>query len=174
MPDRGPGDGEMRDPVIRVRFSTTDDTRGWLRLAGQVEHLFGPMVDDSSFCEALVKAISSRRALCVGGTDREGEGILRGGIVVSLEENEILWFAVEEKSRAQGIGKALMEEALHILDTARPIKVTTFDRSTEAGIPARRLYERFGFRDVFPAGPNPAGIPTVDMVRPEDAVGTSR
>jgi ribosomal protein S18 acetylase RimI-like enzyme len=155
--------------MIEVRFSTIDDMSGWIRLAKQVEHLFGPMVDDSSFHQALMVAISDRRAFCASEAGPKGGGLLQGGIVVSTEENEILWFAVEEESRGRGIGKALMHKALGSLDPGRPMKVTTFDESAEAGISARRLYEKHGFRDSRSAGLNPAGIPIVEMVRPGNA-----
>ncbi|HAR96165.1 MAG TPA: hypothetical protein DCR97_09415 [Deltaproteobacteria bacterium] len=63
------------------------------------------------------------------------------------------------------IGAALLSESLKHSDHTRPMTVTTFDKIVEAGTPARRLYESFGFRDSLEAGSNPAGIPIVVMTR---------
>lgn len=146
--------------MITVRASTLTDYPGWLELAGEVEPLFGPMVDEPEFCSSLRAVILEGNALCaVSGED----GAFHGGVVVSRQANEILWFAVARQSRGQGIGAALLIEALNRLDRERPVTVTTFAPSVEAGDPVRNLYESFGFRDSSPAGLNPAGIPTVIM-----------
>ena len=123
------------------------------------------MVKDPSFNEGLRQAISDRNAFCIRKADGGHEQTLRGGIVVSREANEILWFAVEEESRGLGIGKTLLKEAIQYLDQNRPITVTTFEGSVEAGLPARKLYQKFGFNDSRLGDMNPAGIPTVIMVR---------
>ena len=88
-----------------------------------------------------------------------------GGIVISKETNEIVWLAVAQHSRGRKIGTALLSEALKHFDHTKPITVTTFDKSVEAGTSARRLYESFHFRDCLEAGSNPAGIPIVTMSR---------
>ncbi len=141
-------------------MSTPDDLDGWLRLAGEVEPLFGPMVDDPAFSAGLRQALADGHALCVK-TDDDDQ--MQGGIVLSPEDNEILWLAVASAWRGKGIGRALLEAAAERLDKTRPIVVTTFDRGVAAGLAARKLYEGFGFCDLAPAGPNPAGIPTVIM-----------
>lgn len=144
--------------------SEPGDLPGWLLLAKEVEPLFGPMVEDLSFHEGLRKVLAAGNAFCV--RNGESTGVLQGGIVISPEANEILWFAVARTVRGQGIGRILLKEALEHLDRSRDMTVTTFDGSTVEGIPARRLYRKFGFVDSQPGGPNPAGISTVIMVRP--------
>lgn len=160
----------MKGPLdfspVKARISTLEDFDQWLRLAREVEPLFGPMVDDPGFREGLKQALSDGSALCVRKADGGSGRTLHGGIVVSREENEILWLASAEESRGQGIGKALLEEALDCLDRSRPMSVTTFDGSVGEGLPARKLYRMYGFEDSRPGGLNPAGIPTVVMVRP--------
>lgn len=150
--------------MMTPQVSTLDDFTEWMRLAREVEPLFGPMAEEPAFREALQEAIRDGRALCVRRTDAGNRMMLQGGIVISREANEILWLAVEDVSRGQGIGKALLAEAIRHLDPDRLITVTTFDGAVEAGLPARRLYQAFGFKDVQPGGLNPAGIPTVVMV----------
>lgn len=151
--------------AVRVQEATAEDFVGWIRLAQEVEPLFGPMVADPGFQAGLRQAIADRNAFCVRLIGWEDGLTLPGGIVISREDNEILWFAVAEASRGQGIGDALLRDALNRLDHRRPITVMTFDGSVEAGLPARKLYQRHGFIDSHPVGLNPAGIPTVIMVR---------
>lgn len=155
----------------RVRLSTLEDYPDWLKLAKEVEPLFGPMVEDTAFRSGLRNAIQEKTALCVSEPNGSGGWIFRGGIVVSNEANEILWLAVTTESRGQGMGRALLSEAMGRLAPDRPITVTTFDHTVEAGLPARGLYRFFGFRDSETTGVNPAGIPTVTMVRAASGAG---
>ena len=155
-----------------VRLSTPDEYLDWLKLAKEVEPLFGPMIDDQGFCDGLRTAILEENAFCVTDVGSAGRsGCFHGGIVISREANEIAWFAVARRSRGQGIGTALLSEAIGHLDPGKPITVTTFDQTIEAGIPARSLYRSVGFRDSEAAGPNPAGIPTVIMTLPRQNAG---
>ncbi len=152
----------------RVREATPDDFNSWIELAREVEPLFGPMVDDAAFREGLKRAIEEKIAWCVEVPDEQGRTAFRGGIVVSKEANEILWLAVSRKTRGCRMGAALLSKAIGRLDRSRPIAVTTFDGTILEGLPARRLYRRFGFRDTAAAGLNPAGIPTVTMTLGEE------
>ena len=146
-----------------ARLAILADYPSWLKLAEEVEPLFGPMVKDPGFGEGLKQAIREKRALCVSDMKAKGKCAFHGGIVIARETNEILWFAVAQASRAKGIGATLVSAAIRHLDQSKPISVTTFDRTIEAGLPARRLYQSFGFIDGVPAGMNPAGIPTITM-----------
>lgn len=146
-----------------VRVSKLSDYADWLELAKEVEPLFGPMVDDTAFCDGLKQAIREGRAFCASEPDEDGRSMFHGGIVISKDANEILWLAVSGDFRGRGAGAALLSEAVGRLDRNRPIIVTTFDRTIPAGLPARRLYQRLGFTDSAAAGLNPAGIPTVTM-----------
>lgn len=149
-----------------VRISTMKDYPDWLRLAEEVEPLFGPMINDPTFCDSLKQVILEGNAFCFTESEHDGKdkGFL-GGIVISRKENDIVWFAVVQHSRGRKIGSALLYEVLKHFDHTRPITVTTFSKTVEAGMPARRLYESFGFRDSLEAGSNPAGIPIVTMTR---------
>ncbi len=151
--------------MLKPEASTLDDFYQWIQLAKEVEPLFGPMVEDPKFKEGLKQAISGGDAFCIRKADGGNGQILQGGIIISREANEILWFAVAQESHGQGIGKALLKKALQYLDHSRSITVTTFDGSVKAGLPARKLYQKFGFNDFQTGEVNPAGIPTVIMVR---------
>ncbi len=148
-----------------VKLSTINEYQDWLNLAKEVEPLFGPMVDKPAFCDGLKNAILERNAFCVY-EDRSNEKsrFFHGGIVISREANEIIWFAVAQQSRGRGIGNMLLSEAIKHLNHTKPITVTTFDKTIEAGIPARNLYQSFGFYDSGVTGKNPAGISTATMV----------
>ncbi len=158
--------GCMDDTLISI----LDDFEGWLRLAQEVEPLFGPMVQDPDFRKGLRQAILDGHALCVRTEAGSDEQRLLGGIVIAPKANEILWFAVTKEKRGKGIGRTLLQAAIEHLDKSRPIIVTTFDQTVAAGTPARNLYHTVGFREFSPAGANPAGIPTVTMllIKPHD------
>jgi GNAT superfamily N-acetyltransferase len=152
--------------MLNPEISTLEDLPEWILLAREVEPLFGPMAEDPGFLEGLRRAILCGDAFCVMNGGEEGRKRLQGGIVVSRTGNEVLWFAVARESRGQGIGKALLEKAVMNLDPARPMTVTTFDATVQEGVPARKVYRTYGFDDSRPGGLNPAGFPTVVMVRP--------
>ncbi|MFY9397069.1 MAG: N-acetyltransferase [Desulfomonilia bacterium] len=150
---------------MEIHSASIEDFEGWLALAAELEPLFGPMVNDLSFHQALVEAIREGRAWCV----RENEGPpgapLCGGIVVNGFRNEIDWFGVAERFRGRGLGRALLDHALARLDPCEEVTVRTFDRSSAQGKPARHLYRSFGFRDRQACGPTPTGFPTIIMAR---------
>jgi ribosomal protein S18 acetylase RimI-like enzyme len=150
---------------MQIRISGMQDFQGWLALAKEVEHLFGPMADAPAFQQALRQAIDEGRAFCVGGEGGVPGKPLDGGVVISTQDNEIVWLAVSGKARGNGYGKALLEYALSRLDGTKKILVQTFDDTVPEGLPARKLYQGFGFHDHASAGLNPAGIPTVIMHR---------
>ena len=70
-----------------------------------------------------------------------------GLIAFPHHNNAISWFAVFEKYRGKGIGSKLLAYALNELNSKIEISVTTFREDNEEGIHARRLYQKFGFRD---------------------------
>ncbi|MPM18180.1 hypothetical protein SDC9_64586 [bioreactor metagenome] len=59
----------------------------------------------------------------------------------------------------------LLNHAMSKLNSQKPITVQTFAYTVLAGIGARKLYIKFGFKEVEQAGLNPAGIPTVILER---------
>jgi ribosomal protein S18 acetylase RimI-like enzyme len=151
--------------AVNVQPATIEDFESWIALAGEVEHLFGAMVHDASFRDAMKEALREGRAFCVRKDDDGPGAPLLGGIVIIFSRNEIEWFAVSGMCRGKGVGKALLAHALTLLDARRDITVRTFDHSSEEGRPARRLYHAFGFRDHGSYEPTPTGFPTVVMIR---------
>ncbi|MGE4519744.1 MAG: GNAT family N-acetyltransferase [Desulfobacteraceae bacterium] len=151
---------------MKAEYSVLSDYRSWISLAGEVEYLFGPMTEEKTFQMALKQAVEDKNALCIRVNDKKGEEVLAGGVIVSKDLNEILWFAVSEEYRSMGYGKSLLSSALNHLDKDRDIFVQTFDDSVKEGKGARILYTGFGFFDFKKAGNNPAGFPTVIMKLP--------
>lgn len=47
-----------------LRVSTMSDFPDWLKLAEEVEPLFGPMIDDPTFCDGLKQVILEGNAFC--------------------------------------------------------------------------------------------------------------
>ncbi len=151
---------------MHIYAATNEDYHSWLKLAREVEHLFGPMADEPSFQEALRRILGAGQAFCVRMGDGAPGGDLLGGVAVDAGENAIAWLAVAGAARGKGLGKALMARALVALDASRDVVVQTFAPEHPEGLPARNLYLALGFRDHAPAEPTPAGVPTVIMVRP--------
>ncbi len=151
---------------MTVQTATVADFNPWLTLAREFEPLFGPMSDDPFFQTALLQAIRAGFAFCIHELPPSPEGgILCGGIVIAPAGNEIAWLAVSEKHKGNGYGKALLAHGIEQLDGRKRVSVQTFDETVPEGIAARKLYQQFGFSDDRPAEENPAGIPTVIMIR---------
>ncbi len=150
---------------MNVVIAEDEDFPSWLHLAEEVEGLFGPMVSDESFKEALRRVISDKQSFCIRVKNGKAGSKLIGGIIISYEKNEIMWFSVASQYRNQGAGQKLIDHAMDHLDKTRPITVSTFDKTVIEGIPARKLYLRNGFADMESRGVNPAGIPIVSMSR---------
>ena len=64
-----------------VRIATMDDFKPWLRLAEEVEYLFGPMALEPQFHQALEKNIRRCSALCIREEDSRVETPLIGGLL---------------------------------------------------------------------------------------------
>ena len=75
------------------------DIKNWLKLAGEVEKLFGPMREEADFLVALEVAIGEERAFCI----RDGEAGLIAAIALSYEKNEIEWLAVASSRQKSGL-----------------------------------------------------------------------
>lgn len=144
---------------MAIRFVTYSDLDDWLKLAKEVEPLFGKMAGCNAFLQAIKETISKKSAFCIIDNCNEIGGI----IAVDKSQNEIAWLAVHNKHRLKGYGRMLVKAALDSLDGARPVYVQTFSAGITEGAAARRLYEKFGFVDYKEAGKNPAGIDTMIM-----------
>jgi len=152
---------------MEAQIATLEDFQNYLVLAREVEPFFGPMENEPSFRENLERAIHDGRAYCVREQNGKPGTPLRGGVMVSKKHNEIAWLAVATRYRRQGSGALLLQYAIKNLDSSKDMSVRTFDETTKEGRPARRLYQRFGFQEHERSELNPAGIPTVVMVRSE-------
>ncbi|MCP4749247.1 MAG: GNAT family N-acetyltransferase [Desulfobacteraceae bacterium] len=146
-----------------VIYSKITDFDAWIALAREVEPLFGPMAEEKAFQKALRQAIIEKTAFCILSDPNEKDSFLKGGIVISKESNEIVWFAVSEQYRRIGYGRQLLEVAINKLNPQESVFVQTFDGSVSEGKAARKLYFDFGFTDHKNGGLNPAGVPTVIM-----------
>ena len=149
---------------MQVEPFTLDIMPSLVKLAREVEPLFeGSMAEDKVFHEFIQRKIAQHEAFIV--RDGEHSTELMGLIAFSHHNNAISWFAIFEKHREKGIGSKLLAYALNELNNKIEITVTTFREDNEAGIPARRLYQKFGFRD-FDANYFHDGHPRCVMKRP--------
>jgi len=144
---------------MNVVSATIDDLNGWLELAAEVEYLFGPMVSDPKFIQAIEKNINQSSAFCVRENDGAPGSILLGGILfssVDLPSFKIGWLAVSSRARNKGIATELLKHVLKDVIVPAEISVTTFGDDIPDGQPARRLYQKFGFvpqKEPIPNGP---------------------
>lgn len=131
---------------MRVELATSKIIPAWIGLAREVEPLFeGSMAEDEGFHEFMKRKIKRAEAFMI----REGRhsNELMGIMAISHNNNAISWFAVHEKYRGRGIGSRILERALKDLDHTKEISVTTFREDNVEGLPARRIYLKYGFID---------------------------
>ena len=145
---------------MKIETAKIGDFIDWLKLAKEVEPLFGPMSEDVKFQKALKSIIKTKQAFCI-----KENGRINAGIAISKEKNEIIWFAVSQNDRGKGYGKLMLQHAIDELDISKNITVQTFAKGTAEGNPARRLYESFNFIDLEPKENTQTGYPTVIMVK---------
>lgn len=144
-----------------LRFAEEKDIDLWISIAKEVEHLFGPMTEETSFNEALHTCIYEKNAICI----EDEENQVAGFVAFSRAKNEIEWLAVKKDKRGKGYGQKLLERVIEELNHEECIYVQTFSSETQMGKYARNLYLKNGFIDYSDAGQNPAGIDTVIMIR---------
>lgn len=138
-----------------VQVAEEGDYQAWLRLAREVEELFGPLVGVEGFEQTLMKNLRRGTALCVRDQDGEAGADLLGGLFYSPKPSiyTISWLAVKQRCRQQGIGMKLVEAFLERVnlpaELAPPIEVvvTTFSAEMEGGEPARKFYLKLGFQE---------------------------
>ncbi len=131
---------------MNVEIATKEIIPELLELAREMEPLFeAPMADNPEFKAHIEDKIEKNEVLIV--RDKEHYNALMGGIVISHSNSEILWFAVFNKYRRKGAGEKLLDYAINELGRDKVIEVTTFQENNLEGIPARRLYEKFGFAE---------------------------
>ncbi len=132
---------------MRVQNATEEDVANWLQLAAEVEHLFGPMVENPLFRKNLLKHIRRGTAFCVrkwGG--KPGKPLL-GGLLFSGEKPtyRIGWLAVARKYHRRGVGRLLVKHTFTLVRPPADLLVTTFADDDPDGRPAVQFYKRLGF-----------------------------
>ena len=144
---------------MKVQIAIPADIPGWLALASEVEFLFGPMIDQPEFHNALRKNIDRGSAYCVREHDQPAGAPLMGGLFLSFRPPtyHIRWMSVAAQYRREGVGTTLLA---HIFDLIKPpaeIYVTTFGADNPEGQPARHFYKKMGFGFFENAPPGPEG-----------------
>ncbi|HZG13772.1 MAG TPA: GNAT family N-acetyltransferase [Candidatus Bathyarchaeia archaeon] len=142
---------------MNVVNAALEDINGWLELAVEVESLFGPMVEDPKFLQALEKNIQRQTAFCVRENDGMPGSRLLGGVLFSSTQApayEIGWLAVSSHARNKGVATELLRHLLKLIVTPAEISVITFGEEIAEGRPAREFYQKFGFIPVAESIPN--------------------
>ncbi|MFJ8228898.1 GNAT family N-acetyltransferase [Streptomyces sp. NPDC094448] len=141
-----------------VRLAREQDFPGILGLASQVEHWFGPMVEDPGFHSAVREHLRRSTALVAVSS---GSDVL-GGLLFGAKppDYHVDWLVVSGQERGKGIGQALMADARRrfVLGPGR-IEVVTFgaDHPGAVASGARVFYEHLGFTPAEATGPGPDG-----------------
>lgn len=115
----------------------------WMALVKSISQSFPGLETEEALSEhraTVLRFMDERRAICA----KDG-GKIVGVLLFSKKHNMICCLGVAPEHRRRGIASGLLEKALHELDPARDITVTTFREGDEKGVAPRALYERFGF-----------------------------
>jgi ribosomal protein S18 acetylase RimI-like enzyme len=146
--------------MTALRAMRPSDFSQWLRLAEQVEPLFGPMREDEAFEAAARDCLAAGDAF-----GAEADGFLIGIVAIDRRENAVVWLAVDAAKRGNGVGARLLDKALSALDAARPVIVQTFTPDDPNGAAALSLYRKYGFRRWKIGSENPAVVDTIFLRR---------
>lgn len=143
---------------MTVRRATQRDVPGFLAPAAQVEHWFGPMVDDPGFTRAVERNIRRSTALVA---EEPGAGLLGALLFGGADPvHKVHWLVVSETARGKGVGRALMADATRrFVHGPGTVEVVTFGPDHPGAVTsgARAFYESLGFTPAEPAGPGPEG-----------------
>ncbi|MFI2211418.1 GNAT family N-acetyltransferase [Streptomyces sp. NPDC020141] len=141
-----------------IRLAEDADFAGFLGLAAQVEHWFGPMVEDVGFHDAVREHIRRSRALVAVSPGPE----LLGGLLFGAEApvHHVHWLVISRQARGKGVGRALMSDATRRwVRGPGTVEVVTFGADHPGAVVsgARVFYERLGFAAAEAADPGPEG-----------------
>ncbi|MGA5816631.1 GNAT family N-acetyltransferase [Kitasatospora sp. NPDC094028] len=153
--------------TVTVRPARPADLPGFLALAAEVEHWFGPMVAEPGFHRAVTRGIDRGRASVA--VEHPGDGApndaLLGALLYGTDHgapprHHLHWLVVADRARGRGVGRALVEDALRRFGTGPAVvEVVTFGPDHPGAVlgGARVFYERLGFTPAEPAAPGPEG-----------------
>jgi GNAT superfamily N-acetyltransferase len=146
---------------MNVVVAQIDDFAAWLHLAAEVEPLFGPLVGEPRFEEALRRNIERGTAYCVREDDGPPGTPLLGGLLFSPRPPQytIGWLAVAGRWRRRGVGRALVEHVVALVQPPAEMVVTTFGTGDRTGRATRAFYEQMGFEPAGVAPDGPGGSP---------------
>jgi ribosomal protein S18 acetylase RimI-like enzyme len=145
---------------MHVVLAQPADIAAWLHLAAEVEFLFGSIVDDPAFHQALQRNIERQTAFCVREQSDMAGTPLMGALLFSATRAphyKIGWLAVAQRWRRRGVAQALVMHCFAILQPPAELSVTTFGADNLAGKPARDFYERMGFHAAEMTSNGPEG-----------------
>jgi ribosomal protein S18 acetylase RimI-like enzyme len=157
-PPRAAGLQSRQNDFVRVVVATLGDFDSWLQLAGEVQPLFGPMVDQSEIHQPLKRNIERSTALCSRVADDSPGSPLLGGLLFSPHPPRYVigWLAVTAAARGQGVGGELVRAAVarHVASYPCVLEVETFG-ADHPGARSRGFYQHLGFQgqEEAPAGP---------------------
>lgn len=143
---------------VTVRVAEDGDFPGFLRLAAEVEHWFGPMVEEPGFHEALRGHL--RRGAALLAADAAEQPL--GGLLFGSRppRHHVHWLVVAGPARGRGVGRALLDDAVRrFVRGPGTLEVVTFgaDHPGAVASGARAFYERLGFTPAEPTDPGPEG-----------------
>ncbi len=144
---------------MKVQVAQKEDLESWLGLAAEVEHLFGPMVEESKFQRALARNIERGSAYCIREADGGPGSPLLAGLLLSAKPPvyKIAWMAVAERSRRRGLGTALVNHIISLIEPPAEVMVVTFGGDVKGGESARKFYASAGFIPAEMTEPGPEG-----------------
>jgi len=133
--------------MVIVQEAQREDVDAWLALAAEVEHLFGPMVNEPSFVAALTRNIDRGSAYCIREDDGPAGAPLQAALLFSAKPPayKIGWMAVEQDQRRRGLGRALLAHVMDLVKSPGEISVTTLGPDVAGGEAARAFYSHAGF-----------------------------
>ncbi|WP_433734620.1 GNAT family N-acetyltransferase [Nocardia sp. CA-129566] len=141
-----------------VTIARQQDIPAFLALAAEVEHWFGPMVDEPNFHGALENNVQRGTALIASS----GSNVL-GGLLFGIRRAptyHVRWLVVSEQGRGRGVGRALLADAVRrFVQPPASIEVITFGLGHPAAPAARAFYERIGFTPAEAVALGPEGGP---------------